>query len=95
MHAVYLVDGLNIKVIIVIVVIVGFILSISVVLFSIAIDVIRFISLSILISLCNNNKSSNTNEGHHYIDEIVDKTTNGKNRNFVINYDNNIFSITF
>ena len=46
-------DGLNIKVIIVIIVIVGFILSIGIVLFSIVIDVIRFVSLSILISLCN------------------------------------------
>ena len=78
MHAVYLVDGLNIKVIIVIIVIVGFILSVSIVLFSIAINVIWFISLSILISFCNNNKSNNTNEGHHYIDEIVDKPQMGK-----------------
>ena len=48
---------LNVKVIIIITVIVGFILSFSIIFLNITIDVVRFISLSILVLFCNKNES--------------------------------------
>ena len=53
---------LNIKIVVVVIVIVGFISSISIVLFSIAIDVVRFISHSILVPPCYDSESDNSNE---------------------------------
>ena len=74
----FLVDSVNIKVIIIIIIIVGFILIISIVLFSIAIDVVRFISLSILVLPSNTCVSHYPNKGYDGIDKIVDKTTAGE-----------------
>ena len=48
-----LINGLNIKVIIVSTDRAGLILSFFIIVFSIAIDIIRFIPLSILVSFCN------------------------------------------
>ena len=72
------INSVDIKVIVVIIVIVGFILSISIVLFSIVIDVVRFISHSILVLPSNTCVSHYPNKGYDGIDKIVDKTTTGK-----------------
>ena len=69
---------MHIKVVIIIIVIVGFILSISIVLFSIAIDFVRFISHSILVLPSNTCVSHYPNKGYDDIDKIVDKTTAGE-----------------
>ena len=49
-----------------------------IVLFSITVDVVRFISLTILVPPGNTNVSKQTNESNQYIDKIVDKTTAGE-----------------
>ena len=72
-------NGFNIKVIVVIIIaIAGFNLGITVVVFSIAIDVVRFISLSILVPLCYKSKGYYPNQSNHHINEVVYETTNRK-----------------
>ena len=71
---------MNIEVVIVAVIIVilmAFFMISVVVLFSIAVDVIRFISLTILVSPGNPGVSHQTNDSNNDIDKIVHKTTAG------------------
>ena len=49
-----------------------------IILLSIAVDVVRFISLTILVPPGNTTVSKQTNENNKDIDEIVDKTTAGE-----------------
>ena len=59
-------------------VIVGLILSISIILFSIVIDVVRFISLSIMVLPSNTCVSHYPSKGYNGIDKIIDTTTAGE-----------------
>ena len=73
-----LVNCMDIKVIIVIAVVISvfkLVCTSVIVLLSIAIDVIRFISLTILVPPGNTNVSKQTNESNSNIDKVVDKTT--------------------
>ena len=72
---------MNIKVIIVIAVVISAFKLVGtsvIILLSIAVDVVRFISLTILVPPGNTTESKQTNESNSDIDKIVDKTTAGE-----------------
>ena len=69
---------MHIEVIIIIIVIVRFILDFLVVFFSVSIDVIRFISLSILILPCNPYVSYHSKDCNNHVDKVIDETTSVK-----------------
>ena len=69
-----LTDSVNVEVITIIAVVVA-VLSSVIVLLSIAVNVVRLISLTILVPPGNPRVSHQSNESNKNIDEVVDKTT--------------------
>ena len=73
-----LLNCLTFEIIIIIVVIVGFILSVGIILKSVAIGVVWFVSLSILVPPRHNDECYYANQCYHNVDKVIDKTTDGK-----------------
>ena len=79
-----LVDSVNVEIVVIVAVVIAvaeaIIFSSVIVLFSIAVDVVRFISLTILVPPGYPGISHQSSESNEDVDKVVDKTTAGERR---------------